>query len=56
MKNVFIELGTDTLCKVNVLIQSSYFRLQFLPSLSQIGSSCKETMLVWFKQTLIVRK
>ena len=32
------------------------FRLQFLPSLNVVGSSYRETMLLWFKQTLIVRK
>ena len=31
-----------------------YFRLQFLLSLNQIGSSFWETMLLWFKPTLIV--
>ena len=32
------------------------FRLQFLPSLNQVGSSYRKTMLLWFKPTLIVRK
>ena len=32
------------------------FRLQFLPSLNVVGSSCRETMLLWFKSTLTVRK
>ena len=32
------------------------FRLQFLPSLNQVGSSCRKTMLLWFKLTVIVGK
>ena len=37
------------------LFRVASFRLQFLPSLSQVGSSYRETMLLWFKSTLTVR-
>ena len=32
------------------------FRLQFLLSLNELWSSCREIMLLWFKSTLTVRK
>ena len=32
------------------------FRIRFLPSLNEIGSSPKKNMLLWFEITLIVRK
>ena len=38
------------------LFRVASFRLKFLPSLNVVGSSYRETMLLWFKQTLIVRK
>ena len=38
------------------LFRVATFRLQFLPSLNQVGSSCRVTMLLWFKSALIVRK
>ena len=56
MKNTIIGLGTDTVYKSIGSIRVASFRLQFLPSLNQVGSSYRETMLLWFKPTLIFRK
>ena len=56
MKYVIIGLGTDTVYKPMGSFRVASFRLQFLPSLNQVGSSCRETILLWFKLTVIVGK
>ena len=51
MKNTFVRFGTDTLC-ISHWVYSEYvasFRLQFLFSLNQVGSSYRDTMFLWFK-------
>ena len=52
MKNVFIVLGTGTLC-ISQWLQSSYFSdtISALTERDWVG----ETMLLWFTPTLIVR-
>ena len=57
MKNTIIGLGTDTLCiSQSVQFRVASFRLQFLPSLNQVGSSYRETMLLWFTTNTNIQK
>ena len=60
-----LSLNEEYLCKVGnrhfvytplVLFRVATFWLQFLPSLNQVGSSYRDTVLLWFKPTLIVGK
>ena len=60
-----LGLNVEYLCRVVNIhfvyksigsIRVASFRLQFLPSLKQVGSSYRETILFWFKSTLTVKK